>query len=82
VATVSRHACDEVTGPMGRLRRFEGHRFVGTRNDMVVHDCDDDSQLAALTSRVAAEGLLERNMLQSFAPDTLAEARNRGFRPG
>jgi hypothetical protein len=79
---VSLHACDEVRRPIGRLRRFEGHRFVGTRDDMVAHDCDDDSQLAALAARVTAENLLERNQLQTFAPDTLAEARNRGFRPG
>lgn len=66
---------------MGRLRRFEGHRYVGTRDDMVAYDCDDDDQLAVLERRVQEEDLLGRNVLASFAPDTLAEARNRGFRP-
>jgi hypothetical protein len=42
---------------------------VGTRDDMVVYDCDDE------------EDLVSANLLASFAPDTLAEARNRGFRP-
>ena len=65
---------------MTRHRRFEAHRFVGTRDDMVVYDTDDADQADALLSRIEAEGLLERNLLQTFGPDTLAEARNRGFR--
>ncbi len=65
---------------MGRLNRFEEHRFVGTRDDMVVHDCDDAAALDELEQRVAADDLLRRNLLQTFGPDTLAEARNRGFR--
>lgn len=64
---------------MGRLRRFEDHRFVGTRDTMKVYDCDDDEQFAALDARA---GELEgRNLFQTFGPDTLAEARNRSFRP-
>ena len=66
---------------MGRLTRFDEHRFVGTREDMRVHDCDDDSELESLAERVGSDELLKRNLLQTFAPDTLAEARNRGFRP-
>ncbi len=66
---------------MARLRQFPEHRYVGTRDDMVVYDCDDDEQFAELSERVAGEELLDRKLLQSFAPDTLAEARNRGFRP-
>ena len=64
---------------MGRLRRFPDHRFVGTRDDMVVYDCDDEEQFAALSRRVDDEGLVAARLLSSFAPDTLAEARNRGF---
>lgn len=48
---------------------------------MVVYDCDDADQFAALTERVTNEDLVGRTMLSSFGPDTLAEARNRGFRP-
>ncbi|MBT8217061.1 MAG: hypothetical protein HKN74_07680 [Acidimicrobiia bacterium] len=66
---------------MGRLRRFEEHRFLGTRDDMVVYDCDDDEQFAALEERFVADDLLARNLISAVAPDTLAEARNRGFEP-
>lgn len=66
---------------MARLRSFPEKRFVGTRDDMTVHDCDDDEQFAALESRVAADELLDHKLLQAFAPDDLAEARNRGFSP-
>lgn len=64
---------------MGRLPRFEGHRFVGTRDTMVAYDCDDDDQLAELEERRATLG--DGNHFQTFGPDTAAEARNRGFRP-
>ncbi len=66
---------------MARLRSFPDQRFLGTRDNMVVHDCDDDDQFAKLEARVAADQLLDRKLLQAFAPDELAEARNRGFRP-
>lgn len=66
---------------MPRLKRFESHRYVGSRDDMVVHDTDDAAQLAALEARIESALLYERNLLQSFAPDELAEARNRGFKP-
>lgn len=66
---------------LSRLDRFDEHRFVGTRDDMVVHDCDDADSLHALEKRIADDRLLRINLLQAFAPDTLAEARNRGFRP-
>lgn len=66
---------------MSRLDRFAAHRFVGTRDDMRVYDCDDSSSLSRIEQRLADEDLLKRNLVQSFAPDSLAEARNRGFRP-
>lgn len=66
---------------MSRLRRFEEHRFVGTKDDMVVYDCDDPDQLSVLEERVEADDLLARNLLAGVAPDTLLEARNRGYRP-
>ncbi len=47
---------------------------------MIVYDCDDAHQFARLETRLEDDGLLGRNLIQSFAPDTLAEARNRGFR--
>lgn len=47
---------------------------------MTVYDCDDADQFERLTKRVEQDGLLGRNQLQSFAPDSLEEARNRGFK--
>ncbi len=65
---------------MGRLRRFEEYRYVGTRDTMVFYDCDDAEQFAELEERIGEDDLLTRNLLSSFGPDTPAEARNRGFR--
>jgi hypothetical protein len=66
---------------MGRLRRFEEHRFLGTRDDMAVYDCDDDAQFAMLEQRSTDDRLTRRDLIQTFGPDSLPEARNRGFRP-
>lgn len=66
---------------VARLRRFEDFRYVGARDTMRVYDTDDAAQADALQSRVESENLLDRLLLQSFGPDTLPEARNRGFRP-
>ena len=66
---------------MGRLRRFEDSRFVGTRDDMRVYDCDDAGQFAILEARMQDENLVDLNLISALAPDTLAEARNRGFHP-
>jgi hypothetical protein len=66
---------------MPRLRRYPNHRYLGTRDDMVVYDCDDEEEFAALSRRVDEEGLIGRGMVSSFGPDTIAEARNRGFSP-
>ncbi len=48
---------------------------------MRVYDCDRPEQFAALEERMEAEDLAGRKLVQTFGPDTLAEARNRGFRP-
>ena len=65
---------------MGRLRRFEENRFLGTRDDMRVYDCDESDQFSALEARVASDDLVVKNLISAIAPDTLEEARNRGFR--
>lgn len=65
---------------MPRLRRFERSRFVGVRDTMIVYDCDDPDQFAVLEHRVESDDLLGRKLIQTYGPDTLAEARNRGFR--
>ncbi len=66
---------------MSRLKRFEEYRFVGVRDTMEVYDCDDSEQLAELEERVEEQDLLNRKLLQAFAPDSLDEAANRGFAP-
>lgn len=48
---------------------------------MVVYDTDNEPQAEELSARVGTDDLFGKNLLQSFAPDELAEARNRGFKP-
>jgi hypothetical protein len=67
---------------VSRLPRFDDYRYIGTRDDMRVYDCDDLDEFEQLRQRVDDEDLLGHNLLQSFAPDTLEEAENRGFRVG
>ncbi len=64
---------------MTRPTRFEHNRFVGDKRSQVVYDLD----LAAADPVVAAaiDELLESERFAAFGPDTLAEARNRGYRP-
>lgn len=64
---------------MARLKRFDAFRFVGTRDDMVVYDCDDPDDFDALSLRVEGDRLVERKLVQVFGPDSLPEARNRGY---
>jgi hypothetical protein len=66
---------------VARIKRFESQRYVGARDTMVVYDTDDESQAEELTVRVGSDDLYGKNLLQAFAPDELAEARNRGFKP-
>jgi hypothetical protein len=64
---------------MTRPTRFEHNRFVGDKRSQVVYDLD----LAGSDPAVAAaiDELLESERFAAFGPDTLAEARNRGYRP-
>lgn len=66
---------------MARHRRFEEFRYVGTRDTMRVYDQDDEGQSEMLAARIEGDDLFDRDLLQTFAPDTPVEARNRGFRP-
>jgi hypothetical protein len=66
---------------MSRLSRFDAYRFVGVRDTMRFYDCDDESQFEEISGRVGDDGLVGRNLIQVFAPDTAVEAMNRGFRP-
>jgi len=66
---------------MSEIRRFENIRFVGARDTMVVYDVADDEQRSQLEERIESDDLLDRKLVQAFGPDTMSEARNRGFRP-
>jgi len=58
---------------MERPTRFEHHRFLGDKRTQLVYDLDEWTDRGVIDDIVAAEvGLV-------FGPDTLAEARNRGY---
>lgn len=58
-----------------RPPRFEHHRFVGDKRTQIVYDLDDSS-----LDQAVVDDLVGRGQALAFAPDTLAEARNRGYR--
>jgi hypothetical protein len=58
---------------MQRPKRFEEHQWLGDKRDQVVHDVD------ACTAPEVIDELLDAEMFLSFGPDSLAEARNRGY---
>ena len=66
---------------MKRLDRFENSRFVGYRKNMRVYDCDNDEQFSKLTAMVDNLDYIKLNLIQSFSPDSIDEAKNRGFKP-
>lgn len=58
---------------MQRPARFEHSRFLGDKRTQLVYDLDSWTDAAVIDDIVAADtGLV-------FGPDTLAEARNRGY---
>jgi hypothetical protein len=59
---------------MERPIRFEHFRFVGDKRSQVVYDLDTWTDTEVIDELMAAETFL------CFGPDTLAEARNRGYR--
>ncbi len=63
-----------MAGTMERPKNFAHHRYVGDKRSLVVYDVD------RLVDTSIMDELLEAKTFLCFAPDTLAEARNRGFR--
>ena len=61
-------------GAVRRPARFEHHRYLGDKRTQLVYDLDSWSDTAVIDALMAAETFL------CFAPDTLAEARTRGYR--
>ncbi|MDC3046575.1 hypothetical protein OA090_01620 [Acidimicrobiaceae bacterium] len=66
---------------MPRLPKFESYRFIGYRKNMKVYDCDNPDHFKALEQLEKEKELVKNNQLQSFAPDSLEEAKNRSFKP-
>lgn len=62
---------------MDRPTRFEHNRWLGDKRTQTVYDLDDD----VTDPEVIAELMTAESFL-CFGPDTLAEARNRGYRLG
>lgn len=60
---------------MSRPVRFEHFRFLGDKRSQTVYDLDAKD----LDSEVIDE-LLNAQTYQTFGPDRLAEARNRGYK--
>ena len=60
---------------MARPTRFEHQRYLGDKRRQVVYDLD------LVDSDPEVEELLRSEQFLCFGPDTLAEARNRCYRP-
>ena len=60
-----------------RPARFAGSRYLGDKRNQRVYDLDrlGDDLEAAVADLMASE------QFTAFAPDTLSEARNRGYHP-
>ena len=48
---------------------------------MKVYDCDNDEQFKTLNTLYEEKEMLKNNKIQSFSPDSLEEAKNRGYKP-
>ncbi len=60
---------------MDRPKQYHEFRYIGDKRSQVVYDLDN----ADNDGDVIAE-LVESEQVATFGPDTLPEARNRGYR--
>lgn len=58
---------------MERPTRFEHTRFLGDKRTQLVYDLDNWSDAAVI------DDIVDSGVGLCFGPDTLAEARNRGY---
>ncbi len=63
---------------MERLSIFENNRFIGDKRTQEVYDLDEADESESMRGLI--DELVENETYICFAPDTLAEARNRGYR--
>ena len=64
---------------MSRPTRFEAFRYLGDKRTQRVYDLDAVEGDPALAAKV--NDLVASERFAAFSPDTLAEARNRGYKP-
>jgi hypothetical protein len=64
---------------MPKPTRFEHSRYLGDKRSLIVYDLDLIDSDPEVESGVAE--LMKSERFLAFGPDTLAEARNRGYRP-
>ena len=60
---------------MTRPTRFEHNQYVGDKRTRFVHDLDATTEACAIDELMASEQFL------AIAPESIAEAKNRGFKP-
>ena len=60
---------------MARPSKWEHHRYLGDKRSQVVYDLD-----AADIDETLVDEVIEAEAFLAFGPDTLPEARNRGYR--
>lgn len=60
---------------MSRPVRFEHYRYVGDKRSQIVHDLDNSTDACAIDELMQSEQFL------AIAPESIAEARNRGYKP-
>ena len=61
---------------MERPTRFEHNRYVGDKRRQLLYDLDNTDD----TVEAAVKELMEAETYLCFGPDTVAEARNRGYK--
>jgi hypothetical protein len=61
---------------MSRPTRFEEFQYVGDKRTQVVYDLDEPT-----LDKAIIDELMESEQFLCFGPDTLIEARNRGYKP-
>ena len=63
---------------MDRPSAFAHHRFIGDKRTQQVYDLDEVADVEAMA--IVLDELMSSDRFLCFGPDSLAEARNRGYR--
>ena len=63
---------------MDRPSAFAHHRFIGDKRTQQVYDLEEVANVEAMT--IVLDELMSSERFLCFGPDTLAEARNGGYR--